>query len=115
MSLASLMSQTVTLRRTTSVIRDAIGGTTTVQTSTTVSAYLEPVGSAGRSGEDLRDRNTGVGDFLLFLPATTSVTNWDEVVYDGRTFEIIAPPRLMPNPRTGNASHYELDLQEVQA
>lgn len=110
MTLARLMDRTVYLLRTTSTVRDAIGGTSVVQSSTASKAYLEPT----RGTEDLANRNTGVGDWLLVLPADADVTNWDAVEYGTQRFEIVAPPRPMWNPRTHALSHYEVDLQEVQ-
>ena len=111
MSLSALMTQRVTLNRTTGLQRDAIGGTTPVITSTSVLAYLEP-----RSGtEDLADRNTGIGDWLMILPAGVDVIGWDSVDYGTRHFEIVAPPRPEYNPTTQSLSHWELDLQEVEA
>ena len=111
MSLASLMTQTVSLIRTTSLQRDDIGGTVAVTSNVDVLGYLEPT----KGSEDLADRNTGVGTWLLILPASVDVTNWDAVDYDTRRFEIVAPPRPMFNPSTKVVSHYELDLEEVQA
>lgn len=115
MSLAALMRQEVTLHRPLTDTRDEIGGVSTAtETTTTVTAYLEPVIRGSRVAEDLADRNTGVGDWLLLVPATVDIHNWDTVTYDGRTFEIVSPVRPMPNPRTGAVSHIECDLQEVQ-
>ena len=34
-------------------------------------------------------------------------------MWDGHVFDILAPPRVMPNPRLGTMSHTELDLQLV--
>jgi hypothetical protein len=104
------MRQSVTLLRTTSLERDSIGGATIdAATSTTVLGYLQPQSSS----EDLIDRNTQVGEWLLVLPAGTDVIGWDRVTSGGRTFDILGPPRPHFDVSAGTDDHFELDLREV--
>jgi hypothetical protein len=110
MPIADLLRQSVTLLRTTSHERDSIGGATVdATTSTTVLGYLEPRSSS----EDLLDRNTQIGDWLLVLPAGTDVIGWDRVTSGGRTFDILGPPRGYYDVSAGTEDHFELDLREV--
>lgn len=109
MSVESLMVQAVTLRVPAGETQDAIGGPTESYTESATVMYLEPV----RSREVLENRNTPIGDWIGYGKATDPFDSQVQVVYDGRTLEVIGPPRLMFNPRVGAASHYEMVLQEV--
>jgi hypothetical protein len=108
-SFTGLLNQSVTLHRTTTEARDEIGGVSVgAETTVTLDGYLEPT----RGRENLDDRNTGIGDWLLILPADADVDNWDRVTHQGRTFEIVSPPRPFVDG-DGVVHHLEMDLQEV--
>lgn len=110
MSLASLMTQTLVLHRTTSVDRDDIGGAgVATETSVSVPAYIYPAGGA----EDRVNRNTQIGEWRAIVPPDADVDGWDRAEYDGRMFDITAPPEPVWNPRTVTRSHIRLRLQEV--
>jgi hypothetical protein len=109
MSVENLMTQVVTLRSPTGETRDEIGGSVATYSTLQTLMYLEP--TTGR--ESSQDRNTPIGDWLGFGLADVDFTSWAQVVYGSHVFDIIAPPRLMTNPRSQVASHYELSLQEV--
>jgi hypothetical protein len=104
-----MLQQSATVLRTTSETRDAIGGVTPVTSSVVVDAYLEPL----RGREDLTDRNTQIGTWLMVVGPDADIDGWDKVTYDGRTFEVTAPPEPHFNPRTKALHHYEVELQEV--
>ena len=118
MSLAALMNQLVTLRTRSGETRDDIGGAVLTYTTTTTFMYLEPTHGGQTSGfgagkEANVERNTPIGDWLGLGDPDLDWSSWDQVVYGSRVFDIIAPPRYMPNPRLGTISHVELSLQEV--
>lgn len=120
MSLTALMNQTVTLRSPSGETRDGIGGSEPTYSTQSTLMYLEPTrgGTAGASafssGREINmERNTPIGDWLGIGDATLDWTSWSQVVYGSHVFDIIAPPRYMPNPRLGTISHVELSLQEV--
>jgi hypothetical protein len=104
------MNQAVTLRvRTGETETGDIGETTPTFDETTTTMYLEP----RTSNEQQADRNTPITDWLGMGPADIVFTAWDQVVYGAHTFDIIGDPRPMWNPRTGEVSHWEMSLQEV--
>jgi len=110
-SFASLLNQSLTLHRTLTKSRDEIGGSdVATETSVTVDAYIYPVGGE----EDRVNRNTQLGEWRALVPADTDVDGWDRASYDGREFDIIAPPEPVWNPRTMTRHHVRLRLQEVQ-
>lgn len=110
MAVEDLMTQALTFLRQSSATRDAIGGSApAVEAELVVDGYLEPVSGT----EDMVDRNTQVGDWWAAVPASADVDGWDRMTHDGRTFDVIAPPRPIYNPRTQAVSHQELDLREV--
>ena len=110
MSVTSLMTQSVTLERTDTITRDSIGeGSMATQTSTPISAYIEP----RTSDEDENTRGTLIGDWVAYVPPGTDVEGWDRVVYGSRTFDIVGPARPFVNPRSSTDSHIVLDLREV--
>ena len=117
MSVEALMVHTVTLKAPSGVTRNAIGEAFATFDTLQTTMYLEPTrGStqafaAGR--EDRADRNTPVGDWLGLGRLDVDWHSWQQIVYGAHTFDIIAPPRVMPNPRLGTLSHVELSLQEV--
>jgi hypothetical protein len=115
LAITELFRQTVTLVRTTSEDRDAIGGSSPDGTTTTdVQGYLEPRSEPRQgSGEDLSDRGTLIGDWRLFLPEGTDITGWDRVTYLGHTFDVLGPPKPFDMPEETGIAHIEVELREV--
>ena len=111
MDIEMVLNQPVTLRTPNGAVRDEIGGATTVYATTTTTMYLEP-----KSGkEDMAGRNTPIGDWLGVGRKEVNFENWDQIVYGEHVFDIISPIRPYWNPITQALSHYEMDLQEVDA
>lgn len=109
MSLASLLTQTATIIRPSFDAVDAYGnpqpGTTT---STDYPARLE-----GLSSDELvRDRDTIVADWRMFLPPDADVSPFDRIESDGKTFEVWGDPIEQRAPR--GIHHLELRLRRVQ-
>ena len=75
-----------------------------------LNGYLEPVSGS----ETMADRNTQVGDWWAAVPPLADVDGWDRVTHQGHTFDVLAPPRPIWNPRTLAVSHQEIDLREVR-
>jgi hypothetical protein len=82
------MTETVTVLRPTGFTQSPSGEPTPTFESAMTVMYLEPRQDTRRSTEAI------------------------EVGYD-KVFDILAPPRVIPNPRLGTLSHTELDLQTV--
>lgn len=113
MSFESLLSLELTLVRTGSAQRDAIGGSAPADEETqTVMGYLEPVTSLSR--EDMENRNTQIGDWIAVLPKDTDVGGWDRIRYGGREFDIKGPPAPMIDAPSGAVHHLELTIREVK-
>jgi hypothetical protein len=110
MSVEDLMTQPVTLRTPAGETRGSAGSSETTYTTTTTTMYLEPT-----DGFDIRtNRDTPIGDWRGYGRAGVDFTAWQQIVYDGRVLDIVAPPRLLTNPRLQIPSHWEINLQEVQ-
>lgn len=108
------MTRVVVFVRTTSEVRDAIGGSSPeTEDRVSTKGYLEPLTQVGRREETLVDRNTQIGDHLLVVPATSDVDGWDRIEVEGHTFDIIGPPSHFHDPELGAGSHVEMLVREV--
>jgi len=63
--------------------------------------------------ETVEGREARSSDWVAFLPAGTSVTAMDRIVWDGRTFEVAGDP-LKAHGRTGEVHHIEAPLRIVE-
>lgn len=108
MSLLGLLSETVTVYTPQYDGVDAYGdiqpGT---ETSASYPARLEQL----ESEEILRDRDTVLADWRLFLPADAAVGPFDRVESDGRQFTIHGDPVEQRSPR--GVHHLEIHLKRV--
>lgn len=108
MSLLGLLTETVTVYTPQYDGVDAYGdiqpGT---ETSATYPARLEQL----ESDEILRDRDTVLADWRLFLPPTATVGPFDRVESGGRRFTVHGDPAEQRSPR--GAHHLELRLKRV--
>jgi len=85
------------------------GEVTTSYSGVETTMYLEP-----KSGtEEAADRNTPIGDWWGVCRESDGVTSTSRILYGAHTFDVVAPPRPMPDPFLDIISHVELDLQEV--
>lgn len=99
----------VQILRTTSLSRDAIGGPIPVESSTTVQGYLEPL----RGSEDLQNRNTEIGVWMLIVGPEVDIIGWDRVVWGSRMFEVTSPPEPHTNVRLNRTEFFQAELQEI--
>jgi head-tail adaptor len=109
MTIATALTQTLTIQRL-NASRDEIGGTVPgIASSADVSGYIEPV----TGEEDLVNRNTPIGEWMGYVPAGTDVATEDRVAYSGHTFEVEA---VEPFSHWGGAGidHIRLRLREVR-
>jgi hypothetical protein len=119
MSVESLMVHEVTLLSQSGETQSSSGEVTVTYSSAATTMYLEPTrggaagGSWGAGREEDADRNTPIGDWLGIGRADIDWDSTQRITYNEHTFDVIAPPRYMPNPRLGTISHVELSLQEV--
>ncbi len=107
------MTETVTVRKPNGFTQSLSGEPRRTFDEATTVMYLEPQQDARRSTEALEVGYVPLGDWLGVGLATFDFGSWEQIVWNGRVFDIIAPPRVMPNPRLGTMSHTELDLQLV--
>lgn len=99
----------VQILRTTSFTRDTIGGPVPVASATTVDAYLEPL----RGSEDLQNRNTEIGIWMIVVGPDTDITGWDRVVWGSRMFEVTSPPEPHTNVRRRTTEFFQAELTEI--
>lgn len=110
MSVDALLTRPATLRR--------------VHAGDDVDEYNAPIAEASSASvwtavqqisrsEDSLQRDTGTATHLGFLAAGTAVDMTDQLIVDGSTYEVVGPPRIVHNDRTGMISHIEVTLAEV--
>ena len=96
MSLSGLLAVTVTVYRPSFDAIDAYGNPQPgTETSTTYPARIE----AMSSDELVRDRDTVVADWRLFLPAGAAIGPFDRIESDGKSFEVWGDPIEQRSPR----------------
>lgn len=108
MSLQSLLSDTVTVVSISYDTPDAYGNPQPAEASrVTVRGRLEALSS----DELVRDRDTIVADWRLFLPPDVTVGPFDQIEADGRTFDVWGDPIEQHAPR--GLHHLEIRLRRV--
>lgn len=106
----ALLTRPATLRRVVATDEeDEYNQPLTAILATSVWTYVEQLGES----EDAFQRDTGVATHRGFLTAGTNIGMEDRLVVDGATYEIVGPPRVVTNPRTGMRHHVEVMLVEV--
>lgn len=116
MSLASLMSETVTWLKYTPGAPDSHGVPVDGWTDNGVlPAYVQPSGSAfsSASQETLGGRDTVVSDFLVVIAAGPRLGAADRLSYRGLTLEIVGDPLSFHKP--GSDHHVEITARSVKA
>ena len=109
------MTETVTVLTPTGEFeQSASGEPTPVVTSDETVMYLEPQDDVRRSTEALEVGYVSTGLWLGVGLATYPFNEHQQIVWSGKVFDILAPPRVMPNPRLHTLSHTELVLQVVE-
>lgn len=63
--------------------------------------------------ENLVDRDTTVTKWVGYLPASTSISRFDYITFQSKTFEVSGEPENCYNPRTQVVSHIRLHLTVV--
>lgn len=113
----SLMVHEVTVLNQDGVSQSSSGEVTVTYSETATTMYLEPTHgggtgfSAGR--EEDADRNTPIGDWMGVCRVSDGVISTSRILYGEHTFDVIAPPRPMPDPELGTIPLVELSLQEI--
>ena len=85
------------------------GGTTTWTASGTVSCRVAPAASAGEDERVLGGRVQPDTQYVFTLPAETSVTEDDRIVYDSRNFTVT----MLREPQTWEISR-RIEVKEVK-
>lgn len=111
MSLTSLLTQTVSIKNYEAGAADEYGNIS--------EAFGDPAIYQGRleqldnSREVTVGRDTVTADFRLFLPPEATIGPFDEVVADGRTFQVVGLPMLEKAP-LGPPSHVLAHLRFIE-
>lgn len=114
MTVEAFMTETVTVQRPTGEFVQSLSGEATpVMEEFDTIMYLEPRDVRTTIGENREQGYVPVGDWLGVGLATVDFGSADLIFWDGRIFDVVSPPRVMPNPRLGTLSHTELDLQLI--
>lgn len=110
MTLAALLTLDATItHRTPAGTTDAFGDEETTETTTsTVCELQQRQRTEQTSGGELSDTQ-----WLLILPAGTTIATGDTVTIDGADYEIHGEPWTVRNPRTGVDSHIEATVRRV--
>jgi hypothetical protein len=109
MSLATLLSQTVTIVRSSQAAAsvDAEGNSSVTPASIQYAGLIQQQNTTEiRVGPD-----TFISNHRLFLAPDALVDQRDQVSEGGRTFEVIGMPDIVRTPR--GAHHLEVNLREV--
>jgi hypothetical protein len=113
MAVEDFMTETVTVLRPTGFTQSPSGEPTPTFESATTVMYLEPRQDTRRSTEAIEVGYVPLGDWLGVGRWDFDFGSWQQIVWNDKVFDILAPPRVIPNPRLGTLSHTELDLQTV--
>jgi hypothetical protein len=114
MTVEAMMTETVLRRRPTGeFIQSFSGAPTAVTEDESTIMYLEPRSDRMRASEAREEGYVPIGDWLGVGLASFDFGAHDQIIWGDRMFDVVAPPRAMPNPRLGTMSHVELDLQLV--
>lgn len=109
MSLGALLTETATVYTPTFNAIDAYGNPQPgTETSVSYPARLEALSSE----ETVRDRDTTVATWRMFLPANAVIRFTDRVVSDGKAFEVVGDPIEQRTPR--GTHHLEVRMRRVQ-
>lgn len=108
--ISRLLQRSVTIQRRGVTGTDAHGSPTTGTTSTTTTTgHLHQV----ESDETVGPQDTGRADFMLFLPAGTSIDHTDRVVIGSTTYQVVGMPASRTRATTGVEHHVEVRVREV--
>lgn len=89
---------------------DDYGNTTRTwdaEDATTVRGWLHRIATS----EDLQNRDADIGDWILILPATATVTSDCRITVDDTTYEIVGAPYTAHTPR--GPHHIEARLKVI--
>lgn len=106
MNATGLFNQDVTIVSRALSTRDKYGDQEFSETSTTVRGYVEQRQRSEQGADDAVERT----EWLLMVPADTSIDADARVEVDGVQFEVVGPPWPVRNPRTRVTSHLEATL-----
>ncbi|HMV75343.1 MAG TPA: hypothetical protein PKB00_12285 [Microthrixaceae bacterium] len=111
MSLAGLLNQSCTITtRTDAGTKDRYGNPDLTEATTATVCYCEQRTRAEASdglGEVQQE------DWLVMLPAGTTVNGHDKITVGSLVLEVVGPPWPVRNPRTQSTSHVELTARRA--
>lgn len=110
MSLAALLNRPLTIiQRSDAGAEDEYGNPVPTEAAVEVVGELQQIrrDEPGDQGEMSRT------DWLLILPAGTSIDTGDAVICDGFIYEVVGDAERLRNPRTQEFSHVECTLRRT--
>lgn len=111
MTLAGLLNQTCTITtRTDAGTADRYGNPDQTEATTSTVCYAEQ-----RSRSETKDGKGEVQqeDWLVILPAGTTVNGLDKITVGTLVLEVVGPPWPVRNPRTQSESHVECNARKA--
>lgn len=110
MSLANLMNQSCTVTtRTDAATTDRYGNPDRTEATTSTTCYAEQRTRTETAGEGV----VAAEDWLVLLPAGTTVDANDRVTVGSLVLEVVGPPQPVYNPRTKATSHIECTARKA--
>lgn len=107
-----LLQTSATIQRRAASTTDSHGSPVSATGSTaSVSCYIEqkPTGD----GETLGSQNTARAEYLVVLPAGTSIDASDRIVIGSTTYQVTTIPWSVKHAPTGAEHHVEVTVEEV--
>lgn len=111
MSLAGLLNQSCTITtRTDAATKDRYGNPDQTEATTTTACYCE---QRSRTETKTGDGEVQQEEWLVMLPAGTTVNGHDKITVGSLVLEVVGPPWSVRNPRTQSASHVECNARRA--
>lgn len=110
MSVGALMNQACTITtRTDSATVDRYGNPTESESTATTTCHAEQRSRTETSGESV----VQVEEWLVMLPAGTTIDAHDKITVGTLALEVLGPPWPVRNPRTQTTSHVEVTCKRA--
>ena len=112
MTIDQLLQTAATIQRRAASTTDSHGSPVSATTSTTsVFCYIEQRPSS--ASETLGAQNTARAEYLVVLPAGTTIDSSDRIVIGSTTYEVTSIPWSVKHAPTGVEHHVEVIVTEV--
>lgn len=111
MTLAGLLNQSCTITtRTDAATADRYGNPDQTEATTATVCYCE---QRSRTETKTGDGEVQQEEWLVMLPAGTTVNGHDKITVGALVLEVVGPPWPVRNPRTQSESHVECNARKA--